>query len=370
MKIPPVKLYFPPEDIVKIQEDVKKILESGMLTLGEYTRRFEKKFAQLSQTKFAVATNSGTSALEIILRSLPIPKSAIVLVPTNTFTATAATVILSGHKLKLIDVNPVSACLSLKAIEANLNPKPAAIIVVHIGGLMAPEIFEIREYCTSHGIYLVEDAAHAQGSIARGSPAGSLGIAGAFSFYPTKVITSGEGGMVVTNDKHIYEEGLRLRDQGKDSFLCNDIVRIGNNWRLPEISAAVGLRQLKRLDKIIQDRTEAASYFEGGLAEIPSIETRDTPNDFRNNYYKYILYTKNRDRLSKFLNEQGISCSGAVYDPPLHLQPIYRNLLGMKEGDLPNAEMVSKTMLCLPMFKMTQEEKEYIVNKIKECEMK
>jgi len=366
-KLPPVKLFFPKEDIQEIQEKIKEILESGNLTLGKYTKEFEKEFAKFSGTHFNIATNSGTSALEIILRTLNLKKTDEVLVPTNTFSATASVILHSGYKLRFVDVDRHTACVTEDIIKKAITPKVKAIIVVHIGGLVCPEILEIRDLCENKLIALIEDAAHAHGSEIHGKPAGSLGIAGAFSFYPTKVITSGEGGMITTNDIILYDEALKLRDQGKDSFLTNDITRIGYNWRLPEISAAVGLVQLKRLPEIIRDRNEVAKFYDQELSNLSDLEIRETPKGFVNNYYKYVLYSNKKDELIQKLREKGVSPSGAVYSPPLHLQPIFRKLFGTKEGDFPGAEEVSKRMLCLPIYKMSKKEMKYVTDKVKEC---
>lgn len=161
-EIPPVKPYFPKEDIQLIQQDVKKILNSGMLTLGEYTKRFEKEFAQLCNVQHAVAVNSGTSALEIALRTMGLRRGDDVLVPTNTFGATAAVVVLIGAKPVFTDIDSKTLCINSENIRKHLTNKTKAVIVVHIGGLVCPEIKAIKEICEDHNLILIEDAAHAQ----------------------------------------------------------------------------------------------------------------------------------------------------------------------------------------------------------------
>ncbi|MEM2971965.1 MAG: DegT/DnrJ/EryC1/StrS family aminotransferase [Candidatus Bathyarchaeia archaeon] len=369
--VPPVKPYFLKEDIEQIKADVEKILQSGMLTLYTYTKEFESQFARLCNVKHAVAVNSGTSALEIALRTLKVKAGDEVLVPTNTFTATAATVVFAGAKPKLTDINSKNLCIDLENIRKNLTSKTKGVIVVHIGGLICPEIEEIRELCQDKKLFLIEDAAHAHGSTINQKPAGSLGDAGCFSFYPTKVMTTGEGGMITIDNSETAEKARILRDQGKENFNSNIIVELGYNWRLPEISAAIGLTQLKRLPEIIEKRNAIAKYYDDALSKISGVKPLKTPPNIQNNYYKYVAFLEkdlDREKLKEKLRAEGVKCSGEVYWPPLHLQPAYKRLLGTKEGDFPNAEDACKRMLCLPLYaQMTTEEAQYVVEKLREA---
>lgn len=373
--VPPVKPYFLEGDIEKIKADIEKILQSGMLTLHIFTKEFENQFAKLCNVKNSIAVNSGTSALEISLRALNVKASDEVLVPTNTFTATAATVIFAGAKLKLTDINPETLCLDLDNVQKNVTSKTKAVIAVHIGGLICPEIEEIREFCRERKIFLVEDAAHAHGSKINQKTAGSLGDSGCFSFYPTKVMTTGEGGMITTNSDEIAEKARILRDQGKENFNSSIVVELGYNWRMPEISAAIGLAQIKRLPEIIEKRNMIARYYDEALKDIEGIKTSVTPPNILNNYYKYVVFLEDgldREKVKDKLRAEGVKCSGEVYWPPLHLQPIYKKLLGTKEGDFPYAEDACKRMLCLPLYaQMTIEDAKYVVDKLRKtmCEI-
>ena len=369
-EIPPAKPYFPQEDIGLILSDVKKILASGMLTLGDYVKRFETEFAKVCNVKRAIAVNSGTSALEIALRAAGLKRDEEVLVPTNTFSATAAAVMFAGGKPVLTDIDAKTLCIDAENVSKYLTNRTKVVIPVHIGGLVCPEIRAVREICEDHNCVLIEDAAHAQGSKIDGKSAGTFGDIGCFSFYPTKVMTTGEGGMLTTNKGGLAKKAAVLRDQGKENFASSLIIELGYNWRMSEISAAVGLAQIKRLPEFIEHRKMIAEYYDKKLSRISGITTFKVSKNMANNYYKYITFLSpeiNRDEFKHKLRERGVKCSGEVYWPPLHLQPIYRRLLGVEEGDFPQSEDVCRRMVCLPMYSsMTLEEAEYVMNKIKE----
>jgi dTDP-4-amino-4,6-dideoxygalactose transaminase len=369
-RIPSVKPYFPCEDIEEIKVHLEKILKSGMLTLHTSTKEFEERFAGECEVKHAIAVNSGTAALEIALRSINLKPGDEVLVPTNTFTATAASIIFAGGKPVLTDINPKTLCVDAKDVQERMTDKCKGMIIVHIGGLVCPDVNTIKEICNDHGLFLIEDAAHAQGSKLDGKPAGSFGDIGAFSFYPTKVITTGEGGMVTTNSNEAAEKAKMLRDQGKENFSSNIIIDLGYNWRINEISAAIGIVQLRRLPEIIQKRNNIAKIYDDGFGKMSRIESLKTPPNILNNYYKYIAVLDeeiNRDQIKEKLREKGVHCGGEVYWPPLHLQPVYQKLLRTQAGDYPNAEDVCGRMICPPMYTdMSIEDAEYVVGKFKE----
>ncbi len=369
-QVPPVKPFFPPSDIEQIKDDFEEILKSGMLTMGEYTKKFEHEYARLCAVKHAVAVSSGTSALEIALRAIDLKKEDEVLVPTNTFTSTAATTIFAGAKLALADVSSANLCLDAENFQKCLTEKTKAVIVVHVGGLVCPDINQIKEICDENQISVIEDAAHAHGSALAGRLAGSFGAAGCFSFYPTKVMTTGEGGMITTDYNEIAEKARILRDQGKESFHSNRIVRLGYNWRMTEISAAIGLVQLRRLPEMIHNRNKMAAYYTQELDGMDLISPLKADPKAVNNYYKYIALLNPKVRRNEFKEElarEGVRCGGEVYWPPLHLQPVYQELLGTKEGDFPIAEDVCRRMVCLPMYsQMRAEEAEYVIEKVAE----
>jgi perosamine synthetase len=369
-EIPSIRLYFPPEDIRQIKDYVGGILSSGMLTLGEYTKTFEKEFADFHQREHSIAVSSGTSALEIVLRCIGVGEGDEVIVPTNTFSATAATVIFCGGKPVLTDIDPTTLCITAEEVGKHVTSKTKAIIVVHIAGLICPQMRAINEMCMNRHIQLIEDAAHAHGSKLGDQFAGSFSDAGCFSFYPTKVMTTGEGGMITTNSDEIATKAKILRDQGKENFRSNTIVELGYNWRMDEISAAIGLIQLKRLPEIIEKRNKIAKYYDHELNEIVGIKPLTKPKNILHNYYKYVALLGqgfDRENFKEKLRAHGVRCGGEVYWPPLHMQPIYQKLLGTGKGDFPIAEDVCSRMVALPMFpQMTMQEAEYVVQNITE----
>ena len=369
MKIPAAKIYFQEEDRKELLKQIDGILASGQLTLGKYTKEFEERFAAYVGTKYAIAVNSGTSALEIPLRALDV-KGHSVIVPANTFFATPASVIHAGGKVIFADVTE-NLCIDPESVKENIRGDSKGVIVVHIGGIVAPQIKAIQEICEDHSLFLIEDAAHAHGSTLDGKKAGDFGDAAAFSFYPTKVMTSGEGGMITTDDERIYKRALVFRDQGKAGFYGNVHTEIGYNWRMSEIHAAIGLSQFSRLGEFIGDRLRIAKIYDDELKKIDRLTPIKIPSSVKSNYYKYVAMCDDcidRAELKKELKEKhGVSLSGEVYELPCHLQPIFKDLYGFKEGAFPVAEDVCKRQICLPVFAtMTEEQAKYVIDSLKE----
>ena len=327
--IPPARPEFSRSDIEEIKRDLDKILTSGRLTLGEYTEKFERQFAILVGVRHAVAVNSGTAALEIVLRAHGLKAGDEVIVPTNTFAATGAAVAFAGGKPVITDVAPVTMTIDSNGIEEAITRRTKGVIAVHIGGLICPDVDAIKETCSRKGLFLIEDAAHAHGSKFESKSAGSLGSAGCFSFYPTKVITTGEGGMITTDNDEIAATARILRDQGKESFNSNRIIRLGYNWRMPELCAALGIVQLRRLPEFIRKRNANARTYDEGL-DTMGLEHVATPANQVNNYYKYTFFLPrniDRDKFKALCRERRVAFGGEVYWPPLHLQPAFREFI-------------------------------------------
>jgi len=365
--IPAARVVIPEDDRRAILARIDEALRSGVLTLGENGRAFEVSFARTVGTRFAVAVQSGTSALEIVLRALDVEERGVV-VPTNTFFATAAAVIQAGGRPQFADVERTAMGLSVETVAAAVSSQTVAVIVVHIAGTVSPETPKIAAFCRDRGLVLIEDAAHAHGSGLDGRMAGTFGTAAAFSFYPTKVITAGEGGMIVTDDEAIYQHALQYRDQGKESFLTNLHVRMGYNWRLSELHAAVGLSQLNRLDEFVAERRRVAAAYTKRLAGVDGLQLLVPPDCAQPNFYKYVaLLDRDVDRraLKRTLKERfQVSLSGEVYEIPCHHQPVFKQ---WAEGAFPVAEDVCSRHVCLPIYPgMTETEIEQVVGALRQ----
>jgi len=353
---------FPAEDRAEIAAAVAEILATGMLTLGRHTRAFETAFAAAHATPHAVAVSSGTAALDITLRAVGV-RGRDVVVPANTFYATAAAVLQAGGRPVFADVDPATFALDRACVEAALTPATAAVVHVHIGGLISPSIGEIRALCQHRGVALVEDAAHAHGSTFDGRFAGSFGAAAAFSFYPTKVVTSGEGGMVVTSSETLAAEARIYRDQGKGAFTANHHVRLGSAWRMSEQNAVTGLVHLRRLEEFIARRRDVAAGYDKALAELDGLHPLAEPPGCRGNIYKYIaLLPPGTDRAAfkrEVAGRYGVHLSGEVYDLPLHKQPVLADYAG---PPLPMAEDLASRHVCLPVHSdMTESEVDQVI---------
>ena len=340
---------------------VDDALGSGALTLGPRTAELEASFAARHGVRHAVAVSSGTAALEIILRALGVEGGEVV-VPANTFFATAAAVQHAGGRVRLADVDPSTMALSAEALEATVTERTVGVVLVHIGGLVTPAFEAVEAVCRRHGLFLVEDAAHAHGAAHAGRPAGSLADAAAFSFYPTKLTASGEGGVITTDDDHVRDEALLYRDQGKAGFQGGEHVRLGYAWRMSELHAAVGLVHLRRLDEHIAVRRWAASVYDEALRAIPGVSPLPVPTGSATNYYKYVALLDgiDRDALRGAMRRRGVGLSGEVYARPLNHEPVFA---GLAAGPLPNAEEVCRRHVCLPVYSdMTDREASLVVD--------
>jgi perosamine synthetase len=366
MKIPATKYYFPPESINFIVEKTREIFETGSyLAMGKYGEQLEKEFAQYNGSRHAVTTNSGTGALEIILRAIGVEGKEVI-VPTNTFAATAFAVVRAGGKpvfadcLDDLNVDP-------KDVAAKISDETKAVVTVHIGGLISSTLPHLAELCNHQGVQLVEDAAHAHGSTLNGRKAGTFGVAGAFSFFSTKVMTTGEGGMIVTDDQDLYEEAMMLRDQAKREGR-NYHDSIGYNWRMPEFQALLGITQLRSLEDFIRERAKIAKLYDSELGGIPNLERLVIHQEARPNFYKYVAFLPkrvNRESLhTRLKTEFGISMGGTVYDTPLHKQPVFEKY----PSSNPRSEDVCARHICPPIFVgMKAEQVEHVAKSIARC---
>ena len=377
--MPSARVVFPASDRAEIAAAVTEMLASGALTLGPYTRKFEEAFAAAHtgpraapdprppapDGPHAVAVASGTAALDIALRAIGV-RGREVVVPANTFYATAAAVLQAGARPVFADVDAATFALSAATTAAALTPRTAAVVIVHIGGLIPPGIDEVRALCDERGIALVEDAAHAHGATFDGRFAGSFGVAAAFSFYPTKVVTSGEGGMVLTSSEELAQEARIYRDQGKGAFTANHHVRLGSAWRMSELHAVTGLVHLRRMEEFIARRRAVAAAYDKALAGLDGLQPLAEPPRCRSNIYKYIaLLPPGLDRArfkSELTQRFQVNLSGEVYDLPLNRQPVLAEYAG---PPLPVAEELAARHICLPVHSdMTDSEVDEVLTAV------
>lgn len=374
MNIPILRIPFTDNDIRYIQKGIEDILRSGQLTLGKNVMEFEKRFARFSGTKYALGVNSGTSALEIFLRSIDVHDSSVI-VPTNTFMATATSVIHAGGKVIFTDVMRDNLCMDPDDLQEKIRKDTKAVILVHLGGIITPHLKTIQDICEENHLYLLEDAAHAHGSSIDGKMAGSLGDGGAFSFYPTKVMTCGEGGMMTTNDESIYNKAETLRDHGKPDHRFNKHTEFGYNWRLSEIHAVVALAQMNNVDWILGERRRIAKSYDKKLKNVSGISPVKIPPNIKSSYYKYIAFLDEsieREHVKTTLKERyGVHLTGEVYADPCHSQPVFKNYSGTMvnkpDDKFPVAEYVSEKHICLPLYPgLSEQEIDYVVESLGE----
>jgi len=367
-KIPLFKIYWDQDDV----EGVTEAIKAGMCwAVGPNIEKIEKKIAEYIGKRYAVVFNSGTSALHTALLVHGIKRGDEVIVPSFTFIATANAPLFVGAKPVFADIEERTFGLDPEDVEERITSKSRAIIPIHYGGCPCL-IRELTEIAEDHNMILVEDAAESFGARIHGKKAGTFGDSAMLSFCQNKIITTGDGGAMVTDSKEDYEKLKLIRSHGRletqDYFSSTeymDYVTLGYNFRMPNITAALGISQLKKVDKLIEMRRKNAEYMIKGLQDVKEVTIPSSPNDY---YHVYQMYTirvnaNNRDELMKFLAAKGIMTK--VYFPPVHLTHFYRKELKYKTK-LPVTEEVSSQVLTLPMYPtLTKEEMDYVIEEIK-----
>jgi dTDP-4-amino-4,6-dideoxygalactose transaminase len=341
-----------------VESGFKKVFEKGDYILGEQAHVFEEAFSKYCEVQYGVGVNSGTDALHLALMALDIQEGDEVIVPTYTFIATALCVSFCRAKPVFVDIQPDTYNIDPKAFQAAITKKTKAVIPVHIYGQPA-DMDEIIAIARKHGIKIVEDAAQAHGSRYKGKRAGSMGDVACFSFYPTKSLGAcGDAGMIVTNNKDIYEKALMLRDYGRRGRYEHKIK--GTNSRLDTLQAVILNAKLKYLDQWNQMRAKNAATYAELLKPLKKVVTPIIKEDRTHVFQTYAILVPNRDKVVEAMKAQGI---GVLIHYPigLHLQGAYAEL-GHKKGDFPIAEKVACDVMSLPMFPhMAKEQIEAVV---------
>ena len=371
-KIPLFNIFWDEEDIRMTSEAIR----NGMYwAAGPNIEAFERMIAGYIGTRYCLTFNSGTSALHAILLAYNIGPGNEVIVPSFTFIATANAPLFVGAKPVFADIEEETYGLDPKDVESKITSKTKAILPIHYGGSPC-QIRELREIADAHHLVLIEDAAEAFGARIGEKKVGTFGHSAILSFCQNKIITTGEGGAIVTDSKEVYEKLKLIRSQGRletaDYFTSTeymDYVTLGYNFRLSDISAALGIAQLKKVDRIIEMRRSNAEYMSQRLLDIEQIKGPEVPEDYFHVYQMYSIRVKgdkdSRDELMAYLGSTGIMTK--VNFHPVHLTQFYREKFGHKARELPVTETVSNQALTLPMYPtLTEAEIDYIAERIKD----
>jgi perosamine synthetase len=354
--------YFSKEDRELIHRELDLIL-SGPLSMGPNVKSFENEFAARIGSEYAIAMNSCTSTLEAAL----LAKGAVgreVIVPAETFIATAMAVHMVGAVPVFAEISEDTFCLDLEDVKRRITPRTAGIVLVHFAGRITDNVKEFREFCDMNNLFLIEDAAHAPGAQIDGREAGTFGHIGCFSFYPTKVITSGEGGMLTTDDEAVASFARSYQNRGKDmSIEQEQYISVGRNVRMTEMSALIGRVQLSHLDEFLEKRRLISSVYSDMLSEHSMLKLILPQKTDSSSYWKIPLLLDPRlDRLKivSAMKVAGISVD-MTYQPAIHLQPVFRNLFGTAPGLLPTTEKILSRHLCLPCHpRMTRADANFV----------
>ncbi|MBU7041986.1 MAG: DegT/DnrJ/EryC1/StrS family aminotransferase [Theionarchaea archaeon] len=366
-KVPLFKIYWDESDV----SSVKSTIERGMnWAIGPEVKAFELKIAEYSKTHYCVVFNSGTSALHAQLLAHGISQGDEVIVPSFTFIATANAPLFVDAQPVFADIEAETCGLDPDDVEEKITEKTRAIIPVHFGGCPC-KIREIKEIAEDHHLLLIEDAAEAFGAHIEGIRMGTVGNSAMFSFCQNKIITTGDGGAVVTDMKDIYERLKLIRSHGRaentdyfSSAEYMDYIQLGYNFRMSNITASLGLSQIDKVDMIIQRRRENAAYLTSKLENIVQVEPLHVPQGYFHVYQMYTITAEKRDELLQHLVHNGIMAK--VYFHPVHKSHFYEKQLRYKET-LQVTEMMSSQVLTLPMYPhLTEAEMEVIATTIGE----
>ncbi len=361
--------------------EVVDTLKSGWIAKGPRTVKFEKEFAEYLGAKHAVAMNSCTAALHVALAAKGIGPGDEVITTPMTFASTANTIIHVGATPVLADIDYRTGCIDPDEIEKKITPKTKAIVPVHYSGQVC-DLDRIYEIADRHGLFVSEDAAHALWSRYKGRLIGNrLRGTASYSFYATKNLTTGDGGMLVTDDDEIAERARVLAGQGMSQNAWNryakggtwkyDIVEAGYKYNMFDIQAALGLIQLRRLEEMQEKRLKIADRYQKAFGAIDAVDPPFVPEYATHCWHLYVLrvvpelLTIDRDRFIVELNERNVGTS--VHFIPVHNMSLYRNRFGYKESDLPNAQKHFERIISLPLYpSMTDEEVQYVIDAVRD----
>ena len=342
-------------DITQAEIDaVVGVLQTRHLSLGPKLPEFERAFADYIGRRYAVAVNSGTSALHLGLLALGFGPGDQVITTPFSFIATTNVILMVGAQPVFVDIDPDSYNITAEAVASKITGQTKAVIPVEVFGNPAG-IDQVYDLTQKHNLLCVEDSCEALGSVVNGRRAGTLGQVSTFAFYPNKQMTTGEGGIILTDDEKIAQLCASLRNQGRDAgagWLAH--ARLGYNFRLADINCALGIEQLRRIDEFIAKRSQVARWYHELLADDPRLIVPVEPAGCQMSWFVFVVrladhFTQaQRDQLLTLLRDQGIGCSN--YFTPIHLQPFITERCGVKKGDFPITEKIAARTLALPFF--------------------
>jgi len=346
------------------QKAVLEVLSSGILTQGENVKRFERKFADYLGVKHAISTNSGTSSLHVAVLALGLKNGDEVITTPFSFAASSNCILYVGAKPVFVDIDPKTYNIDVDKIEDKITNKTRAILPVHLYG-QAANMEKIMDVAQKHNLKIIEDACQSHGSEYNGKKTGTIGDVSAFSFYPTKNMTTGEGGMVATNDDKLAEKASNFRNIGQQERYVH--VSLGFNYRMQESSAAIGLLQLKKLNDNNVKRIENAKFFTEQLSGINGITTPYVDSKAKHVFHQYTIRINSdkitRDKLAAELEKDGIG-TRVYYPTSIHKQPLFKQLGHVEQ--LPESDLATKEVLSIPVYpSLTRKDLEFIVEKIK-----
>jgi perosamine synthetase len=347
---------------------VMEVLSTPSLSLGPRLLEFEKKMADYLGVKHAIAVNSGTSGLHLIVRALDIRDGDEVITTPFSFVASSNCLLFERATPVFVDIDPITMNLDVEQIEEKITKKTKAILPVHVFGHPA-NMDRLLQISQKYDLPIIEDACEAIGAEYKGKKAGTMGKAGVFAFYPNKQITTGEGGIIVTNDDELARLCRSMRNQGRgenNAWLAHE--RLGFNYRMDELSAALGIAQLERIDEILKKREAVAKRYHEYFKNIKGVTIPYVSPEIKMSWFVYVIRFEgdiNRDTVMRKLQEKGIGCR--PYFSPIHLQPFYRKQFGFKPGDFPVTEKISQETLAIPFFNnLSDEHALYVVETINE----
>ncbi len=357
-------------DVTQYEIDaVLEVLKTPNLSLGPKLLEFEHVISDNVGSKYAVAVNSGTSGLHLAVKSLGLKKGDEVITSPFSFVASANCLLYEDVKPVFVDIDPKTLNIDTSLIEPHITDKTKAILPIHVFGLPC-EMDIISDIAKRYKLEVIEDSCEALGATYKGKSAGNLGDVGVFAFYPNKQITTGEGGIVCTDNGHVANLCRSLRNQGRDEgagWLQHK--RLGYNYRLSDINCALGIAQMSRLDEILSERDRVANLYENYLSDIDIILPQKDVGESNRSWFVYVIQLSSnhgrsaRDGLLQRLRDSGIGCS--AYFTPIHLQPYFVDLFGYQEGDFPVTESVADNSIALPFHnRLSESEIAYIADNL------